>query len=184
MRYLFILMMVVCFLGCVPYADSPLTDAGVQPIDAKLLGSWYWKDESDSGYIHIGLDKTSKILRIMLVEFGKEGELTASEFTGHSSQLQGNSYLNLERVRPEDQEPGFLFVKYTLKPNALGISLMDAGVVSKDIESGVLKGQVTKGEWTSNIHITASQEALQAYILKQDKALFSETSDLPRLNLP
>lgn len=184
MRNFLMCFVVVCFLGCVPYADIPLTDPDEQPLDARLMGTWYWKAESDSGYIHIGLDEPGKMLRLMLVEFDREGKMVATEFYGHTSKLKDNTYLNLKRVHPEDQEPGYLFIKYSLMSGSLGISIMNAQIVAKDIESGSLKGTVTKGQWTSNIHITASRKALQQYILTHDGPLYSEVNYLPRVALP
>lgn len=184
MRNLLICFFTICFLGCVPYADIPLTDPAEQPLDAHLLGTWYWKVESDSGYLHIGLDEAGKMLRLMLVEFDRDGKMAATEFYGHTSKLKDRTYLNLKRVHPEDKEPGYLFIKYSLKSGSLGISIMNAQVVAKDIENGVLKGTVTKEQWTSNIHITATREALQQYILTHDGSLYSEVNYLPRVELP
>jgi hypothetical protein len=184
MRSFLMGIIVILFAGCVPYSDIPLTDPDKQPLDTDILGSWYWKTESDSGYIHIGLDETATKLRLMLVEFEQDGKMTSTEFCGHTSKLQDKTYLNLKRVRPEDREPGYLFIKYSFKSGALGISIMNAQTVSKDIESGLLKGTVTRDQWTSNIHVTASREALQQYVITHDGALYSEISHLSRVKLP
>jgi len=145
MRYLLITFLIIFVLGCVPCSDNPLTDPNKEQIDSSILGTWFWKDENESGYIHIGLDKESKLLRLMMLEFDRDGKLEASEFSGHTSSLGGNRYLNLKWVRPLQNEiTGYMFVKYTVSPVSLGIAFMDNEVAEKAIKKGVLKGKVKK----------------------------------------
>ena len=184
MRTLSILLTVILLSGCVPYADTPLTDSGVQPIDAEVLGTWYWNDKGDSGFLHIGLDEAAKSLKLILVEWGKNNELVTSEFSGHTSNLKGMRYINLKPIRPEGEATGFLLIRYVIKKNALGISLMNTQAVTKDIESGTLKGEVIRENLTSAVHITASQEMLRRYILEHDSSLYTDTKFLSRLSLP
>jgi len=185
MRYFLILFSIVFVLGCVPYSDNPLTAPNKEQIDSSILGTWFWKDENESGYIHIGLDEKSKLLRLMMLEFDRDGELEASEFSGHTSSLNGNKYLNLKWVRPVQGEiTGYIFVKYVVSSDSLCIAFMDSDVAEKAINDGSLKGKVKKGNWSSSVHITEGQKKLQEFILQKDKELFSEIKCLPKLKLP
>jgi len=185
MRYFSILLSVVFVLGCVPYSDNPLTAPNKEQLDSSILGTWFWKDENESGYVHIGLDEESKLLRLIMLEIDRDGELEASEFSGHTSSLEGNKYLNLKWVHPEQDEIiGYMFVKYTASTDSLGLALMDSEVAEKAINIGSLKGQVKKGNWSSSVHIKEGQKELQEFIVRKDKELFPEMKHLRRLELP
>ena len=185
MRYLLILFSIVFVLGCVPYSDNPLSAPNKEELDSSILGTWFWNDENESGYIHIGLDEESELLRLMMVDFDRDGELEASEFSGHTSSLNGNKYLNLKWVRPvKDEVREYMFLKYTVSLHLLCIALMDKGVVEKAINNGSLKGEVKYDKWSSSVHITEGQNKLQEFILQKDKELFSEIKCLPKLKLP
>ena len=97
MRYL-IPLSIIFVLGCVPHSDNPLTPPGEEKLDSSVFGTWFWKNENESGYIHIGLDEKSKYLRLIMLELETDGELEVSEFSGHTSSLEGNTYFNLKGV--------------------------------------------------------------------------------------
>ncbi len=185
MRYLLITLLIIFVAGCVPSSDKPLTDPGKEQIDASILGTWYWTDENETGYIHIGLDEKSRLLRVMMLDFNKDGELEVSEFAGHTSSLQGNHYLNLKWLRPAQEGiTGYMFVKYTVRPDSLGIAIMNSEVAEKAIKEKVLKGIVEKAKWFSSVRITAGQKKLQEFILRKDKELFPEMKFMLKLILP
>ncbi len=185
MRYFLILCSIVSFLGCVPYSDHPLTAPDKKQIDSSIIGTWFWKDEQEVGYIHIGLDEESNLLRLMMLDFGKDGALAASEFSGHTSRLNGNSYLNLKWVRPvKDEITGYIFVKYVVNSDSLCIALMDSDLAEKAISDGSIKGKAKSGNQSPSVHITAGQKKLQGFILEKDKELFPEMKCLPKLKLP
>jgi len=92
MRYAALLIMIIFLGGCVPYSDNPLTDSNREKIDAALLGTWFWNEESDSGFVHIGLNKESKLLQVIMIEHDKDGDIDVSEFNGHTSSLRNNKY--------------------------------------------------------------------------------------------
>lgn len=185
MRNLLIILSLIFLLGCVPYSENPLTDFNEKDIDSLLLGTWFWNEPNESGYIHIGPNEKSKLLRVMMVDFDRDMELEVSEFSGHTSSVGGNKYLNLKRVRPaEDEISGYMFVKYAVSPDSLGIAFIDTGVVTKAIKAGTLRGEINKKDLTSSIRITAEQKKLREFIIQKDKELFPEIKSLPKLNLP
>ncbi len=183
MRYLAIVVMVIFLGGCVPYSDNPLTDPNSEKIDTAILGTWFWNEENDSGFIHIGLNKESKLLRMIMIEHNKDGTIDVSEFNGHTSSLGNNKYLNLKWVRPSDEPKGYLLIKYSTEGESLAISLLNAKVVENAIKEGSLKGTVGKGKDAYSLSITEEQKKLQQFVLKHDKELFQEKSNLNRLNL-
>jgi len=183
MRYLAIVVMVIFLGGCVPYSDNPLADPNSEKIDTAILGTWFWNEENDSGFIHIGLNKESKLLRMIMIEHDKDGTIDVSEFNGHTSSLGNNKYLNLKWVRPSDEPKGYLLIKYSTEGESLAISLLNAKVVENAIKGGSLKGTVGKGKDACSLSITEEQKKLQQFVLKHDKELFQEKSNLNRLNL-
>jgi hypothetical protein len=184
MRYGLVVFLLGIVVGCVPYSDNPITNVNQQPMDSSIRGTWFWKDANESGYIHFGIDKESKLLKVVMLEFDKNGELNVSELSGHTSTFVDGKYLNLKWVKPADENPGYLFVKYEVKDAGLEISLMDMDAVEKAIKDGSLSGEIKEGGLLSSVHITDTPEKLQQFVLKNDKELFPEKSQLHRLNLP
>ena len=137
MRLFLILVSIVFVLGCVPYSENPLTPANEETTDSSLIGTWFWKDENESGYIHIGRYEKLKMLRLIMLDYDRDDELEISEFSGHTSLLDGNTYLNLKQVRPVQEEiSGYLIVKFAVSSESLGIALMDREVVENCSENG------------------------------------------------
>jgi hypothetical protein len=184
MRYILSITLLFFIVGCVPYSDTPLTDAGKQEMDSSIYGTWFWNEKNESGYVHIGMDKESNLLKVMMLSFQSDGKLDVSEFAGHTSCLENNRYLNLKWIRPTDENPGYLFVKYEVSDAVLKISIIDADPVEKAIKDGVLKGELNDGNRTSSPHITEAQQKLQLFIVKNDSALFTDRTALQRLHLP
>lgn len=182
MRYLLATLIIILAQGCVPHSDKPLTDPDT--IDPSIIGTWFWKDDNESGYLHIGLDKQLKLLRVIMLDFDSRDELEDSEYTGHTSSLGGNSYINLKWVRPDQDEiTGYMLIKYTVSEDSLGIAFMDKDIAEKAVMDGSLKGSV-KDEMFAPVHITEGQKQLQQFILQNDKELFTDMKYLQKLNLP
>ena len=156
--------------GCIPQSDNPLTDPQKQPIDTSLFGTWFWRDNNEIGYLHFGLDQASKLLRVMMIVFKGNGNLEVSEFTGHTSAVNHNKYLNLKRVRPVSNITSYIFVKYKVKDNSLGVSLPASEVYEQAIKNGSLNGIVKKGIF----RISEKPEGLRRFIIQNDKDLFKD----------
>jgi len=185
MRYFLIIVFLGFILSCIPYSENPISEPDPEKIDISILGTWFWKDEKESGYIHIGLDEKSKLLKLVMIDTKIGGELDISEFFGHTSSMEGKNYLNLKWIRPtESKMNGYIFVKYIVGQESLGIALMNSEVVVRAIEGGSLKGKVGKDKFFTSIYITEEQKKLQQFILRNDEALFPEINHLPKLKLP
>ena len=185
MKPFIIILLSTLLPGCIPHTDNPITDPDKEQIDPLILGTWFWNEENESGYIHIGLDEKSKLLRVVMLDYDNNRELEVSEFSGYTSSLHGNNYLNLNWLRPvQDQISGYMLVKYTVTAEKLGIAMMDRGTAKTAVTGGLLQGTVDEDDMLSPIHITAGQNELQEFILRNDKALFPEMKTIQRLNLP
>ena len=185
MRYFILLLSMLFLSGCIPYADHALTEPNKEQIDPSVIGTWFWKDNRESGYIHIGVDKKTDLLRLIMIEMKKDGRLKSTELSGHTSSLKGNKYLNLKWTHPEDDKStGYMFMKYSVTSDGLGLGFMNGEVVEKAIEAGTLKGKVEKGKWLSSVYITEEPKKLRKFIIKNDKTLFPEMKYLPKLKLP
>jgi hypothetical protein len=172
-------IIVLSFSGCVVYSDNPLTDPGEQDIDSSIIGTWFWREKNETGYLHIGLDEDLKALRIVMVDFDEDGELDTSQFAGHTSSLGENKYLNLF---PSNDPGGYMLVKYSVNKNTFGIAMMSTDAVKEAINSGLLSGEVRKDKWSSSIRITEEKKRLQQFIIRNDKTLFPETKYLEKLH--
>lgn len=175
MRNLLVALSFLLLAGCIPDAENPLTAPDKASLDHSLLGTWGWQEDDESGFIHIGLDERSRRLRVVMVDFDKEREIEISAFIGHTSSLDGKKYLNLKWDHPAQADiAGYIIVKYRVNSTSLGIALMDGNVVETAIESGSLDGSLEKGKASYQLHITAGQNRLRAFVVENDKALFPE----------
>ena len=184
MRSLGTLLVLLWASSCVPYSDNPLTAPGVQDIDKSICGTWFWRDGDEQGYVHIGLDDESKLLRIVMLELGKGGQLDLSEYSAHTSLLGNNRYLNLKPLRAAGSDNGYIFVKYATSAEFLDISLMDINFVEKAVRDGLIKGALSEKAMYSSAHITDTSRNLQSFFLKYDRDMFKEKKRLHKLNLP
>ncbi|MBI3600984.1 MAG: hypothetical protein HY097_10150 [Nitrospinae bacterium] len=174
MKHLLIISAITFFLisGCIPSSDNPLTEPILGNPGNELIGSWFWKDTDETGFLHIGKDQKKEFLNITMVAFKKDGEVEATEFIGHTSKLSSNNYLNLKWVKPENFIKGYLFIKYRVSGDKLEYSIIDSQAIIKGIKSGDLKGEVISKGKTDDIKIHEEQEKLREYVLKNDADLF------------
>lgn len=114
MKHLLIISAIIFFLtaGCIPSSDNPLTKPILGNPGNELIGSWFWKETDETGFLHIGKDQKKELLQITMIAFKKDGEVDTTEFIGHISKLSSNNYLNLKWVKPENFIKGYLFIKY------------------------------------------------------------------------
>ena len=153
-------------------------------MDTALYGTWFWRDGNETGYVHIGLNKESELVRVIMIELDGDEKLEVSEFTGHTASVGHNKYLNLEWVCPSRKTTGYMFVKYQVEGDSLGVSLSANDVFVRAVRNGVLQGAVEKGKMVTTVHITEEQSKLQRFIRENDRELFREMNYLHRLYVP
>jgi hypothetical protein len=185
MKRLFLVILVLLSTSCIPYSDSPLSDQSKEVLDASIIGTWFWNEESDQGYVHIGKDTDDKTLLITMVEFKNDGRVVTTEFRGFTSKLSSQHFLNLAWTRPKESETGYFFMKYGISGGTLECSFPDLGFLADAVKSGALKGKIlSPGELMPSIRIHADQTELRNFFLKNDAALFTNSSQLKKLALP
>lgn len=181
---LIVILLITFPAGCVPRSEQPLSDPEKAHSDPSILGTWTWHADQEDGYLHIGWDDKSGLLRFVMVDLDGNGGLDVSELIGHTSSLEGNTYLNLKWVHPESDVPGYILAKYAVRDDSLGISLMSPEPVEKAIAGGLIMGKVGDGESSSSLCITEEQKGLQEFIIGNDRDLFPETTYMQRLRPP
>ena len=142
MRYLWWVWLVAVLNGCIPYSDNPLTAPDKEGPDPAILGTWFLHEEGETVFLHMGIDEKTKGLRVVMVEFQKDGEVKTSELIGHTSRLENNTYMNLRWDRPADPEAGYLFVKYQVAGERIGLGLIRSDAVEKAIREGRIQGRI------------------------------------------
>ena len=180
MRAITVISLLLSLLACVPVSQHPVTPHDPTAMDSRLYGVWYWAEKDEYGYVHIGTDWKTGLLRLVMLDHRADGRLSRSEYQGHSSMLAKCRYLNLQEVRDDGVDEDYLIVKYVIDGQGLGVAMMEDKILREDIQQGHLAGTVDK----STERITASGQALQAYLGAKDKALFPEMAFLTRLPQP
>jgi hypothetical protein len=181
MRYIRLLFVVVMVSGCIPYSDNPLTAPGEQPLDQAVMGTWFLHDDDDTVFLHAGVDWETKGLRLVMVEFHKDGELKTYVLVGHTSRVGNQSYMNLRWDQPDEPDKGYLFVKYNRMGEQFGFALANVDAVEKAINEGAARGKIVRGQGAS-VTLTDSSERLREFVQKHDKDLFEEIQYMNRLN--
>ncbi len=168
-------------LGCIPYSEKPLSMPGQEGLDKRLYGSWWWKEGNEIGFLLFGLDDKSTLMRIMMVGIGKDDELDYSVFSAHRTRIGENDYLNVKQIDPKDESSGYMFVKYRVTEDSLGISIIGSKTMEKAVETGRLKGTIEQGKWATSITLQDEPATLRSFVKKHDKDLFQDMQYLPRL---
>lgn len=175
-----LLMLAISMAACVPDSKNPLTGFDRQAMDASVYGSWFWKDDEESGYLHFGQEQESGMLQLMMVELNSNGKINVTRMRGHTSQLGNKHYLNLKFV-PADEDLGeYIIMKYEISEKGLGLSFMDTSIIEKAIVESVLAGRVEKKGHVSSVHLLDTSKKLQQFVRENDKTLFPEIKFLPR----
>ncbi len=171
--------------GCVSHFSQPMTNPGEQQLDAGILGTWYWHKQGESGYIHIGRDITTELLKIAMVELNANDEIKISQWSGHTSMFEDTRYLNLQWVYPEDKRhKGYLIFKYECLKDSFGFYFMKDSVIEDAVKEGVLRGELIKKGSSSSAWVTQDQKKLVHYIRQHHRELYTDFSLLPKLKLP
>ena len=177
-----LLLLLSCSTGCVPVSQIPLTEPGQQPLDERLLGSWYWQQGAETGLVHIGLQQQGQLLQVLMVDYGQRQQLSIQEFSGLSSKLASGDYLSLRPLRPANEQQGYLIIKYHIQNKSLQISLMDSKPVEEALRDKQLEGIAGDRGFASE-QISSPAPELQNFIALHDQDLFHDFSTLQRLEL-
>ena len=167
--------------GCVPCSDAPLSPPGEQALDPALMGTWAHTEANTTVTMHFGRDDATNLLAIVMTETDMAGKLDSSRIAAHTTRAGDKSYLNVRFGDENAAEPGYLFVKYTVSGDTLGICIIDSGVVTKYIESGEIEGESTRGQWASTTRLKDTPKKLLQFLEEHDAELFSEMQYFQKL---
>jgi hypothetical protein len=176
--------LVTLMWGCLPYSDNPLSDPFKEPLDRSICGTWFARDKEEVVYLHIGEDFESKLLRVIMIDVHGDQNMDVSQLIGHTTEIGGNKYLNLQWARPSSEPAGFMFVKYTSDGDRLGIWVSNTSVLTDAVKKGRLKGSVDGKSSYADVRITENQDGLRRFVTVNDNELFDEMHFLKRLRLP
>jgi len=182
MRYLWWVGVIAILSGCIPYSDNPLTVFEKEGLDPAILGTWSFSDKDETVFLHMGIDRTSKGLRVVIVEFHKDGEVAASELVGHTSRVGDNSYMNLRWVQSTDSEAGYIFWKYQIVEGRIGLGMIRSDTVEQAIREGRIGGKIDETQSPRTVRLTDSSKQLRDYVEKHDATLFEELQWMNRVN--
>jgi hypothetical protein len=90
--------------------------------------------------------------------------------------------MNLRWDRPEEQEAGYLFLKYQVAGERIGLGLIRSDAVETAIRAGGIQGRIEDTQIPSSTRLTDSSEHLREYVQKHDADLFEELKWMDRWN--
>lgn len=176
-----LLLSALLLAACVPTSLQPLSPVAKAQTDARLPGTWIFRDEKEVGYLHIADAEPGAELAILQVtQTPRDGAKKDAEYVGHASHLDSGDYLNLRaagnlRVAGK-QKDGYLLVRYRFDAQGyLEVGLMNAKPVHEAIERGALAGEITEHKgWADDVRITATPEALRRFVNARHAELFTD----------
>jgi hypothetical protein len=171
--------------GCNLFSDNPLSDPTQEAVDSSIIGTWFWNDDADTGYVHIGTDEGGKTLLVTMVEFKKDGRVETTEFKGHSTTLASHRFLNLKWTKPQEETAkGYFFIEYKIAADTFEGAFLDTKTFEKAIAAGTLKGEVLNpGGIIATVLIHASQDDLRKYVSQNVKSLVRDSFKLKKVQL-
>lgn len=178
---IFALIPLLFLAACIPQSLNPLTPPGKEIADPAILGTWSWQEKDETIYLHMGIDKKNGGFKAVLVDHQVDGKIEISEFSGHTSRLGNNTYLNLKWLKPEDNLRDYLILKYVVTGNRFSFDMMDNDVIKNAIAERKLKGSIHESKWLTTVRLTDTSDQLADFVIKNDKLLFKDMKSLKKL---
>ncbi len=168
--------------ACVVSSETPLSEPGAAPADARLDGVWVTRNERGAMYAHIG-GIGEGWLGIVLVQNDRDGEgAHVAYYRGFRSVLDGTDFLNAKAVvafdgdgeveRPDEGEKDFILVRYRISADGKRLETwMLEDVFAEDaVETGKIAGRASG----SDVVLTDSRENLAAFLAAAPAEAFDE----------
>lgn len=168
-------VVLVLFVGfasaCMPRSSAPLPSAGV---DERLVGVWL--AEVDGERVEATVTRAEERLHVVTVATDvddAEDEPERMVFEATSSAIGGSDYLSFRVIEWTDDDDvsleGFYFCLYELAPaDSLAVRCLATDPVVADVEAGLVAGTVERGEYVTEVTLTADGAALAAYLAAAD----------------
>lgn len=167
-------------LACMPRSQVPLPTAG-NSADGRLVGVWI--AEADGERVEFAVSRAGEDrLRVVALAFAAEDEDDGDGgpermvLDATTSEIGGRGYLSItviesgEDDEDEDFEPeGFYICLYELEPgDTLAVRCLATDPVVEDVEAGQVAGTVERGEYVTEVTLTADGAALARYLRSSD----------------
>jgi hypothetical protein len=182
MRKVFLLVLGIFFISCLPESKYPLSSPDSAVLDKDLQGVWVSsnnKETAEYGYLHI-VPRQDNTSDIVVVSHSKDSGAETGFYVMFTTIIEGNRYMNLKEKDPKTGKLSgdYIFAKYEIFRNeVLILRLMtNDDMLIKAIESGQLKGKISKGRLFTTVTITDVSSKVAEFITdnNQDR-LFGES---------
>jgi hypothetical protein len=176
--------------ACVPETETFLSDPGAQPLDGRLVGTWYWLERDGSEAVILTVRRSGdKRFSVIWTELkpsrsqdGGDPPVQFVRYKGHTTRLGRASFINLTLVDRKSWKtgaPSAVIMRYWLDKQGLRIAFMKNDVFRNAVKDGRLAGRLIK----DGVIITAKRDALLAFMRKTGlgKSFAKPTKPLHRL---
>lgn len=153
--------------GCVPESHSPASPPGDLGVDGSALGDWAGTVDDIPTEIHIA-QRNEAILDVTVREnWGPDengqDDWSESHYWVHFT--DAGDYYVLNVAFDSDYGTRYYFADYGFNEDgSLTLWFMSETVVTEEIRSGRLAGEITSDEYGDSVTITAAPEAILAMI--------------------
>jgi hypothetical protein len=171
----------VALAACLPDTRNFLSERKDSAVDTRLLGAWYIAQEDDTILVHFVPGRTGPMEMVWMALSPKvadidRGPVQWRRYAAWTSKVDGVDFLNLDLIEPKPQTEGVqMILRYTIAEGQLTGFVMGPAVADA-IRHGDLAGVVEGSGAVQTAHVTASREALIAFIKARGAAtVFSES---------
>jgi hypothetical protein len=170
-----ILVVFAAFLAaaCVPESETFLSNPGAQPLDGRLVGTWYWLERDGREAVILTVRRAGdKRFSVIWTELKPRRTHEANDppvqfvrYAGHTTRIGKARFANLtlvDRKSWKSGTPKSFIMRYWLGKQGLRLAFMKNKVFRDAVKEGRLAGRLTK----YGVIITAERKALIAFIHK------------------
>ncbi|HUT50062.1 MAG TPA: hypothetical protein VM325_12035 [Alphaproteobacteria bacterium] len=177
--------------ACVPETETFLSDRLAQPLDKRLVGTWYMLERDAREVVVLSVRRTKDgrfsviwtELKPHRLDDNDSPPVQFVRYFGHTTRLGKANFINLtlvDRTAWKTGTPKRFIMRYWLRKNGLRIAFMKNDVFKDAVKEGRLAGRLVDN---NGVIITAKRKALLAFIRKTgpDKAFAKPTKPLRRM---
>ena len=182
LSWLVLAVLAVALAACLPDTRSFLADRKDAPPDTRLLGAWYIAQEDETIIVHFVPGRTGPMEMVWMALSPKVAEVDRGpvqwrRYAAWTTKIDGVDFLNLDLLEPKPQAEGAaMILRYTIGGDGALTGFIMGPVVADAIKRGELAGVVEGSGMVQTAHVTASREALLAFIAAHGAAtVFSES---------